>query len=105
MRAPVARADPHAREALDLFSYHIAFEIGVLTSALDDPEGLVFTAGIGEYAPTIRAEICGRLAWLGVRLDGTANAENAGRISAPVSKIELRVIAPTTGLQSLAIPE
>ena len=53
----------------------------------------MFTAGIGERAPTIRAQICDRLAWLGVRLDATANAENAARISAPGSKIDVRVIA------------
>src|ERR1700691_1928430 len=63
------------------------------TVPLGGLDGLVFTAGIGERAPTIRAEICDRLAWLGVRLDATANAENAARISAPGSKIDVRVIA------------
>jgi acetate kinase len=93
MRVLIASDDPHAREALDLFSYRIAFEVAGLTGALGGLDGLVFTAGIGERAPTIRAQICDRLAWLGVRLDATANAENAARISAPGSKIDVRVIA------------
>ena len=93
MRVLLASDDPHAREALDLFSYRIAFEIAGLTGALGGLEGLVFTAGIGERAPTIRAEICDRLAWIGVRLDATANAANSACISAPESEIEVCVIA------------
>ena len=93
MRVLIASEDPHAREALDLFSYRIAFEIAGLAGALGGLDGLVFTAGIGERAPTIRSEICARLAWLGVRLDAAANAANAACISAPDSKIEVHVIA------------
>jgi len=93
MRALIASDDAHAREALDLFSYRAAFEIAGLTGALGGLDGLVFTAGIGEHAPAIRAEICDRLAWLGVRLDANANAENAGCISARESKVDVRVIA------------
>jgi acetate kinase len=93
MRALIASDDARAREALDLFSYRIAFEVAGLAGALGGLDGLVFTAGIGERAPTIRAEICGRLAWLGVRLDAEANGADAARISAPDSKIEVRVIA------------
>ena len=93
MRVLIASEDPHAGEALDLFSYRIAFEIAGLAGALGALHGLVFTAGIGERAPTIRFGICARLAWLGVRLDAAANAANAACISAPDSEIEVRVIA------------
>jgi acetate kinase len=93
MRALIGSADPRAREALDLFSYRAAIEIAGLACALGGLDGLVFTAGIGERAPTIRAEICARLAWLGVRLDAGANAVNATRIGASDSAIDVRVIA------------
>ena len=93
MRVLIASGDPHAREALDLFSYRIAFEIAGLAGALGGLDGIVFTAGIGERAAAIRAEICARLAWLGVRLDAVANAANAACISSPDSEIEVRVIA------------
>jgi acetate kinase len=56
-------------------------------------DGLVFTAGIGEHALAIRSAVCERLAWLGLRLDDTANAAGADRISAADSAIEVRVIA------------
>jgi acetate kinase len=93
MEALIASDDPRAREALDLFSYRAAIETAGLAGALGGLDRLVFTAGIGERAPTIRAEICTRLAWLGLRLDARANAENAARIGAPDSLVDVRVIA------------
>jgi acetate kinase len=91
-RVLLASAEPRAKLALDLFSYQIAYEAGGLASALGGLDGLVFTAGIGEHAAAIRAEICGRLEWLGLRLDAAANAANAGCISAADSAIAVHVI-------------
>ncbi|MBU1374305.1 MAG: acetate kinase, partial [Bacteroidetes bacterium] len=54
---------------------------------------IVFTAGIGERSALVRAQICERLAWLGVDIDPEANAENAPRISTDTSAIEVLVIA------------
>jgi len=93
VRVLIASQDPRAREALELFTYRAAVEIGGLAAALGGLDGLVFTAGIGERAPTIRVEICKRLAWLGLRLDASANLGNATRIGAPDSQIDVRVIA------------
>jgi acetate kinase len=93
IRVLLASADPQAREAIELFTYRIATEVGALVSALGGLDGLIFTAGIGEHAPAIRAAVCDRLAWLGLRLDSAANAAGAARISTPDSKIEVRVIA------------
>ena len=93
VRVLLASDDPHARDAIELFTYRIALEAGAMTSALGGLDGLVFTAGIGEHAPEIRAAICARLSWLGLRIDDTANAASAGRISMPNSKVEVRVIA------------
>jgi acetate kinase len=93
MRALIVSDHAHAREALDLFTYRAAIEIAGLVGALGGLDGLVFTAGIGEHAPTIRAEICARLAWLGVRLDVSANAAHATCIGAPDSQIDVRIIA------------
>ena len=93
VRVLLGSADPHAREALELFSYRIATQAGALASALGGLDGLVFTAGIGEHAAPVRAAACARLAWLGVRLDEAANAAGAGLISTRDSRVEVRVIA------------
>jgi len=92
LRVLLASDDPRAREAIDLFTYRIATEAGALVSALGGLDGLVFTAGVGENAPAIRAEVCDRLSWLGIRLDPAANAIGRGCISLPDSKIEVRVV-------------
>ncbi len=93
VRVLLASDAPAAREALELFTYRIAWEAGALVSALGGLDGLVFTAGIGEHAPRIRAEVCARLNWLGLRLDTQANLANAACISLPDSAIDVRVIA------------
>ena len=93
VRVLLASGDPHARDAIELFAYRIACEAGGLVSALGGLDGLVFTAGIGEHAPAIRAAVCFRLAWLGLRLDSAANASDAACISTPDSTVEVRVIA------------
>ena len=93
VRVLLASADPHAREALESFTYSIACEAGGLVSALGGLDGLVFTAGIGQHAPEIRAAVCERLAWLGLRLDDKANGAGAGCISLPGSAVDVRVVA------------
>jgi acetate kinase len=93
VRTLLASDDPHAKEALDVFTYHIAIDAGAMACALGGVDGMVFTAGIGEHAPAIRAAVCARLAWLGVRLDAGANEANAGCISAPDSRVAVHVIA------------
>lgn len=92
LRVLLASTNPHAREAVDLFTYRIAIEAGAMASALGGLDGLVFTAGIGERAPAIRQAVCERLAWLGIVLDDEENTAGAYRISAPDSKIEVLVI-------------
>ncbi len=92
MRALLASTDPHAREAVDLFVARLVREAGALASALSGLDGLVFTAGIGEHAPEVRALACAGLAWLGLRLDPVANARGAGRISAEGSPVAAWVI-------------
>jgi acetate kinase len=92
LRVLLASQEPRAREALDLFIYRIAWEAGALVSALGGLDGLVFTAGIGEHAARIRAEVCARLAWLGLRLDCQANLAQASTISLRDSAIDVRII-------------
>jgi acetate kinase len=53
---------------------------------------LVFAGGIGEHAPRIRAQICGGISHLGIRIDSKRNQQNQGRISDPSSKVTVRVI-------------
>ena len=93
MRVLLASDDPRARDAIAMFTYRIAQEVAAMVGALGGIDGLVFTAGIGQHAPAIRAAVCDRLAWLGIRLDPAANARGDLAIDAPGSLVAVRVIA------------
>jgi acetate kinase len=92
VRDLLASADPRARLALDYLVYRVARELGSLAAAMDGIDGLVFTAGIGENSAEIRARVCARAAWLGLRLDPEANRAGGPRISAPDSRVSAWVI-------------
>jgi len=92
MRTLLVSSEPGAKAAIALFVFRLVREIGALTASLEGLDGLVFTAGIGEHAPQIRAMTVDRLAWLGARLDETANHKNEGLISATDSRIGIHVI-------------
>jgi acetate kinase len=92
MRDLLASADPHAAEGVEMFTMSVARQVAGLIPALGGLDGLVFTAGIGEHAPPVRAAICARLGWLGIELDEAANEAGAGIISTPDSRVEIRVV-------------
>jgi acetate kinase len=87
-----AKQDPHAAEAVDLFCYRARKYIGAYAAALGGLDALVFSGGIGERAPAIRANICNGLDFLGIRLDGKQNEANAPLISTNDSRVNVRVI-------------
>ena len=87
-----ASADPRAGFALDYFAYRVGLNAGMLAAALDGLDGFVFTAGIGENSPSMRARIAKKLAWLGIELDPSANAAGGPLISRPDSRVPVYVI-------------
>jgi acetate kinase len=87
--------DIRAAEAIELFCYQARKWIGAYAAAMGGLDSLVFSAGIGEHAAEIRAEICAGLEFLGLRLDPAQNAANGGSqgvISAEESRVTVRVI-------------
>src|SRR5271169_4140533 len=76
-----ASSDPRARFALDYFAYRVGLQAGLLAAALGGVDGFVFTAGIGENSPGLRAQIAEKLIWLGAEFDPVANAAGASLIS------------------------
>jgi acetate kinase len=59
--------------ALVVFCYRVAAAVASMAAALGGLDALVFTAGIGEGSAPVRAWVCSRLAFLGVRLEPAAN--------------------------------
>jgi acetate kinase len=93
MRTLLASSDPRAAEAVDLFVYRAAREIGSLAAALEGLDAIVFTGGIGENSAPIRARICHLAAWLGVELDEAANERGGPRITKSGSRLNGWVVA------------
>ena len=84
--------DVRAAEAIALFVYSARKAIGALAAALGGLDVLVFSGGIGENAPAIRARICEGLGFLGIALDGPSNAAGAPLISAEGGRVQVRII-------------
>jgi acetate kinase len=92
MRALLASPDPRAALAIDVYVYRIRRELASLAGALGGLDAVVFTAGIGEKAAPIRERVCRDAAWLGLELDGTANAAGGPLISTPGSRVGAWVV-------------
>jgi acetate kinase len=92
IRDILASADPQARLALDVFTYRIVKSIGALAAALQGLDALIFTAGIGENAVPVRADILRKLGWLGATIDDAANAQHKYEISLPGSRVTALVM-------------
>lgn len=101
LRDLLASDQPAAREAIDLFVYRIGREIGSLAAALGGLDTLVFTAGVGENAPAVRARIAEAGAWLGMTLDAPRNEAGDTLISADDARVEVLVV-PTDEQRSIA---
>jgi acetate kinase len=84
--------DVRAAEAVALFCYQAKKWSGAFAAALGGLDTLVFSAGIGENCPSIRARICDGLGFLGIGLNEARNAQNAAVISADASRATVRVI-------------
>jgi acetate kinase len=77
MKAVVSRAaagDAAAQLAVDVYVHRLVGQIAAMTASLGGVDALVFTGGVGENAPTIRAAAVDRLAHLGLSLDPALNA-------------------------------
>ena len=87
-------SDPAARRALDVYCYRVACAIGSLAVALGGLDAIAFTGGVGEGSAFVRAQVCSRLALLGVELDGERNeaAPTRAEIAAGDSRVRVVVV-------------
>lgn len=71
--------DRRVRLAIEIFCYRARKYIGAYLAAMGGSDAVVFTGGIGENAPEIRARICTGLEWAGLRIDLDKNRAAVGR--------------------------
>jgi acetate kinase len=87
--------DRRVRVAIEVFCYRARKYIGAFLAGMGGADAIVFTGGIGENSPEIRARICAGLEWAGLRLDDQKNSQVAGvqgQISTADSRLGAYVI-------------
>ena len=87
MRTLLASKAPLAALAVEYFVYHVARTAGALAVSTGGIDALVFTAGIGEHSPEVRARVLRRLAWLGFDVDDAANQSGGPLLTTPSSRL------------------
>ena len=94
MRDLLAReaTDEACRLAVSMYCYEITKRIGAYAAALGGLDALVFSGGIGEHAPIVRARICSGLEFLGIDIDDRRNDENAQVVSTSTARVAIHVI-------------
>lgn len=73
IQAKKDEGDYQSALAIDMYAYRIKKYIGAYSAVLGEVDALVFTAGIGENAPNIRAMSCTGLTALGINIDAEKN--------------------------------
>jgi acetate kinase len=84
--------DTHAQLAFDVLVRAISSAVAAMTTSLAGLDALVFTAGAGERSALLRAQVCTRLAHVGVSLDEPRNAQHAERIDARGAPVGVLVV-------------
>lgn len=95
VRARAAAGEADARLALEVYARRIRHYLGAYLVELGGADAVVFTAGVGENQPELRAEVCAGLEWFGIELDAAANAapgDGPRTISSEKSRVAVLVV-------------
>jgi len=80
LQAKLKENDDHkVRLAIEIFCYRARKYIGAFLASMGGADAVVFTGGIGENSPDVRARICAGMEWAGLHLDEAKNNETVGR--------------------------
>jgi acetate kinase len=95
IEAAANRGEEHARLAIDVYVASIRNYLGACLVQLGGADAIVFTGGIGENSPTIRAAVCANLDLFGIAIDPQMNsrAEAEARIDAIGSQVQIWLLS------------
>ncbi len=91
----VEQGNERAKLAVDIFCYRIKKYIGTYTAVLGRLDAVVFTGGIGENNPNLRAAVCGEQTQIGIEIDterNEAKSSDERLISTDTSRVKVYVI-------------
>jgi len=90
--AAMKDGNPRAKLAFDIFVHHLQSGIGAMIAVLGGIDALVFSAGIGEHSPEVRAAACANFGFLGLKLDAAKNAQSPADQEVSLSDSAVRVL-------------
>jgi acetate kinase len=94
------RGEADAMLAFDVYVHRLVREIGAMVASARGLDLLVFTGGMGEHAPALRATAAGRLDHLGVLLDDVTNRATADAdVSAEGARVRTVVVTAQEDLE------
>ena len=95
---------PGAALAIEVFCYRLAKSLAATSCAPPQLDGVIFTGGIGENSPLVRAKTAAHLRLFDLRLDQEANARCARRRRADPGRGHPRVLViPTNEERQIAL--
>ena len=92
------RGDERCKQAVSVFCYRVRKYVGAYLAALGGVDALIFTGGIGENSPEIRARICQGLDPFGIVLFNDTNRKTKAQrgvvadVSEPGAKVRVLVV-------------
>jgi acetate kinase len=94
IQASIKQGHPRAKLAFDIYVHRLQAGVAAMAGVLGGMDVLVFTAGVGENSAEVRDAVCRQLAFLGIKLDDAANAQNPldTEISTPSSAVRVLIV-------------
>ncbi|MGI8429242.1 MAG: acetate/propionate family kinase [Solirubrobacteraceae bacterium] len=101
MRELLARDDEQAELALEVYLHRLRASIAAMTATLGGVDALVFTGGVGQHSPPIRARAAAGLGYLGVQVDARRNEKATGdaEVGAAAGSVGVLVVAAREDLE------
>src|SRR5215813_5445341 len=90
--AAMKQGHRRAKLAFDIYAHRLQAGIGAMVAVLGGIDALVFTAGVGENSPEVRSAACGKLEFLGLKLDDAANTQVSADEDVGATDSQVRIL-------------
>lgn len=90
--AAIANGNERAKLAFDIYVHRLQSEVGAMIGVLGGLDVLVFSAGVGENSPQVRAAVCANLLFLGAELDPEKNVRTPADVDISRTGSAVRIL-------------
>ncbi len=90
--AAVKNGHERAKLAFDIYIHRLQSGIGAMVAVLGGVDAVIFTAGVGENSPEVRAATCDNFGYLGLKLDAGKNVPSSSDRDIATTGSSVRVL-------------